>query len=123
MDMKKLCLDADTVLELLYNSYYEHVCTDDTDEIKQAFDDLYNALSDKSLKEVDAIIDLTCNLCRLHQQSGFIAALKLAHRLSQELNTQPNAKGRPVFPSGPALSIALSVVGLFIFYSFLFLQS
>ena len=31
MDMKKLCSDADTVLELLYNTYYEHVCTDDTD--------------------------------------------------------------------------------------------
>lgn len=59
MDMKKLCPDADTVLELLYNTYYEHVCTDDTDEIKQAFDDLYNALSDKTLKEKDAIIDLT----------------------------------------------------------------
>ena len=28
MDMKKLCPDADTVLELLYNTYYEHVCTD-----------------------------------------------------------------------------------------------
>ena len=83
MDMKKLCSDADTVLELLYNTYYEHVCTDDTDEIKQAFDDL----SDKSLKEKDAVIDLVCNLCRLHQQSGFIAALKLAHRLSHELNT------------------------------------
>ena len=87
MDMKKLCPDADTVLELLYNTYYEHVCIDDTDEIKQAFDDLYNALSDKTLKEKDAIIDLVCNLCRLHQQSGFIAALKLAHRLSHELNT------------------------------------
>ena len=87
MDMKKLCSDADTVLELLYNTYYEHVCTDDTDEIKQAFDDLYNALSDKSLKEKDAIIDLVCDLCRLHQQSGFIAALKFANRLSQELNT------------------------------------
>lgn len=37
--------------------------------------------------EIDAIIDLTCNLCRLHQQSGFTAALKLAHRLSHELNT------------------------------------
>ena len=36
MDKKKLCHDADTVLELLYNTYYEHVCTDDTDEIKQA---------------------------------------------------------------------------------------
>ena len=79
--------DADTVLELLYNTYYEHVCTDDTEEIKQAFDDLYNALSDKTPKEKDAIIDLVCNLCRLHQQSGFVAALKLAHRLSHELNT------------------------------------
>ncbi len=87
MDMKKLCTDADTVLELLYNTYYEHVCTDDSDEIKQAFDDLYNALSDKTLKEKDAIIDLVCDLCRLHQQSGFIAALKFSHRLSQELNT------------------------------------
>ena len=87
MDMKKLCSDADTVLELLYNTYYEHVCTDDTDEIKQAFDDLYNALSDKTLKEKDAIIDMVCNLCRLHQQSGFAAALKFAHRLSHELNT------------------------------------
>lgn len=56
-------------------------------EIEQAFDDLYNALSDKTLKEKDAIIDLVCTLCRLHQQSGFTAALKLAHRLSQELNT------------------------------------
>lgn len=26
-----LCNDADTVLEILYNTYYEHVCTDDTD--------------------------------------------------------------------------------------------
>ena len=87
MDMKKLCPDADTVLELLYNTYYEHVCTDDTDEIKQAFDDLYNALSDKSLKEKDAIIDLVCDLCRLHQQSGFIDGIRLGLCLSQELNT------------------------------------
>ena len=86
MDMKKLCPDADTVLELLYNTYYEHVCTDDTDEIKLVFEDLYNALSDKSLKEKDAIIDLVCDLCRLHQQSGFVDGLKLATRLSHELN-------------------------------------
>ena len=87
MDMKKLCPDADTVLELLYNTYYEHVCTDDTDEIKQAFDALYNALSDKSLKEKDSIIDLVCNLCRLHQQSGFIDGIRLGLKLAQELNT------------------------------------
>ena len=86
MDMKKLCPGADTVMELLYNTYYEHVCTDDTDEIKQAFDDLYNALSDKSLKEKDAIIDLVCNLCRLHQQSGFIDGIKIGIRLALECN-------------------------------------
>ena len=86
MDKKKLCPDADTILELLYNTYYEHVCTDDTDEIKQAFDDLYNALSDKTLKEKDAIIDLVCNLCRLHQQTGFIDGICLGLKLSQELN-------------------------------------
>lgn len=80
MDMKKLCSDADTVLELLYNTYYEHVCTDDTDEIKQAFDDLYNALSDKTLKEKDAIIDLVCNLCPLPlQDPGQDPLLRLPH--------------------------------------------
>ena len=88
MDMKKLCSDADTVLELLYNTYYEHVCTDDTDEIKQAFDDLYNTLSDKTLKEKDTVIDLTCNLCRLHQQSGFIDGIRLGVRLTQEIREQ-----------------------------------
>ena len=93
MDMQKhlatqqapLCADADTVLELLYNTYYEHVCTDDSDEIKQGFDDLYNALHDKTLKEKDVIIDLVCNLCRLHQQSGFIDGIQLGIRLASEL--------------------------------------
>ena len=85
MDMKKLCPDADSVLELLYNTYYEHVCTDDTDEIKRAFDDLYNALSDKTLKEKDAIIDLVCNLCRLHQQSGFIDGIRVGIKLQKEI--------------------------------------
>ena len=74
-------------MELLYNTYYEHVCTDDTDEIKQAFDDLYNALSDKSLKEKDEVIYATCRLCSLHQQTGFIDGIHLGLRLSKELNT------------------------------------
>ena len=80
-----LCADADTVLELLYNTYYEHVCTDDTDEIKQAFDDLYHSTTGKTLKEKDEIIDAVCNLCRLHQQTGFIDGIRLGLKLSQEL--------------------------------------
>ena len=78
--------DADTVLGLLYNTYYEHVCTDDTDEIKQAFDDLYHSMTGKTLKEKDEIIDTVCSLCRLHQQSGFIDGIRLGLRLAQELN-------------------------------------
>ena len=78
-----LCNDANTVLELLYNTYYEQ---DDTDEIKQAFDDLYHSMTGKILKEKNEIINAVCNLCRLHQQSGFVDGLKLATRLSHELN-------------------------------------
>lgn len=82
-----LCNDANTILELLYNTYYEHVCTDDTDEIKQAFDELYQSMTGKTLKEKGEIIDTVCNLCRLHQQTGFIDGIRFGRRLSQELNT------------------------------------
>ena len=78
--------DADTVLELLYNTYYEHVCTDDTEEVKQAFDELYQSMTGKTLKEKDEIIDTVCNLCRLHQQTGFIDGIKLGLQLARELN-------------------------------------
>ena len=78
--------DANTVLELLYNTYYERVCTDDTDEIEQAFDELYQSMTGKTLREKDEIIDTVCNLCRLHQQTGFIDGIRLGLRLSQELN-------------------------------------
>lgn len=81
-----LCNDANTVLELLYNTYYEHVCTDDTDEIKQAFDELYHSMTAKTLKEKDEIIDAVCSLCRLHQQTGFIDGIRLGLKLAQELN-------------------------------------
>ena len=82
-----LCNDANTILELLYNTYYEHVCSDDTEEVKQAFDELYQSMTGKTLKEKDEIIDTVCNLCRLHQQTGFTDGIQLSIRLSQELNT------------------------------------
>ena len=81
-----LCNDANTVLELLYNTYYEHVCTDDTEEIKQAFDELYQSMTGKTLKEKDEVIYAVCRLCRGHQQTGFVDGVKLGVLLSQELN-------------------------------------
>ena len=78
--------DADTVLGMLCCTYYELNCNQDTDEVKQAFDELYQAMTGKNLKEKDEVIYATCRLCSLHQQTGFIDGLKLGLRIAQELN-------------------------------------
>ncbi len=79
--------DADTVLGMLCSTYYELNCNQDADEVKQAFDELYQAMTGKTLKEKDEVIYATCRLCSLHQQTGFIDGLRLDLHLSQELNT------------------------------------
>ena len=81
--------DADTVLGMLCSTYYELNCNQDTDEVKQAFDELYQSMTGKTLKEKDKVIYATCRLCGLHQHTGFIDGIRLGLRLSQELNT-PN---------------------------------
>ncbi len=78
--------DANTVLGFLYGAYNEYNGTD-TDDIKQAFEDLYQAMNGKTLREKDEVIDTVCRLCSLHQQAGFIDGIRLGLRLSQELNT------------------------------------
>ena len=79
--------DADSVLSFLCSAYYEHNCSDDSDNIKQAFDELYQAMNGKTLREMDEIIYPVCALCRTHQQSGFVDGIKLGVLLSRELNT------------------------------------
>ena len=78
--------DADSVLSFLCNAYYEHNCADDSDEIKQAFDELYQAMNGKTLHEMDEIIYPVCALCRAHQKSGFIDGITLGLRLTNELS-------------------------------------
>ena len=53
---------------------------------KQAFDNLYQAMTGKTLKEKDEVIYATCRLCSLHQQTGFIDGIRLGLRMAQELN-------------------------------------
>ena len=77
--------DADTVLGMLCSTYYELNCNADTDEVKQAFDELYQAITDKTLKEKDEVIYATCRLCSLHQQTGFTDGIKIGLQLAQEL--------------------------------------
>ena len=78
--------DADSVLGFLCGAYYDQNCNSDTEEIKQAFEDLYEAMNDKTLREKDEVIYAVCRLCRGHQQTGFVDGIKLGILLSQELN-------------------------------------
>ena len=78
--------DADSVLGFLCGAYYDQNCNSDTEEIKQAFEDLYEAMNGKTLREKDEVIYAVCRLCRGHQQTGFIDGVKLGIYLSQELN-------------------------------------
>ena len=78
--------DADSVLSFLCNAYYDQNCSRETDEIKQAFEELYEAMNGKTIREMDEIIYPVCSLCRVHQQSGFIEGLKLGVVLSRELS-------------------------------------
>ena len=78
--------DANTVLGLLYGAYNEYNGAD-TNEIKQAFEDLYQAMTGKILREKDEIIDTVCRLCSLHQQTGFIDGVKIGVKLAGELST------------------------------------
>ena len=95
MDMKKYLAalqanfgnDAETVLGMLCSTYYELNCNADTDEVKQAFDELYQAMTGKTLKEKDEVIYATCRLCSLHQQTGFIDGIKIGIQIAQELST------------------------------------
>ena len=77
--------DADTVLGMLCSTYYELNCNADTDAVKQVFDELYQAMTGKTLKEKDEVIYVTCRLCSLHQQTGFIDGIKIGIQLMKEL--------------------------------------
>ena len=68
------------------STYYELNCDADTDEVKQAFDEHYQSMIGKTLKEKEEVIYATCRLCSLHQQSGFIDGICLGLRMAQELN-------------------------------------
>ena len=78
--------DDDSVLGFLCSAYYDQNCTDDSEEIKDAVEALYEAMNGKTLREKDEVIYAVCRLCRSHQQTGFVDGIKLGVLLSQELN-------------------------------------
>ena len=54
--------------------------------IKADFEERYQLMNGKSLKEIDEIIYAVCTLCRDHEKAGFIEGVKIGMSLAKELN-------------------------------------
>lgn len=72
------------ILDLLYEAYNGTTGLDN-EAIKADFEELYQLMNGKPLKEVDEIIYTVCTLCRDHEKSGFIEGIKVGIGLGQEL--------------------------------------
>ena len=76
--------NAQSVLEVLYDTYNEHSCFEN-EQIKADFEELYQRMNGKPLQEMDEIIYAVCTLCRDHERTGFMEGVKIGIRLSNEI--------------------------------------
>ena len=72
------------VLEILYNVDNEYNGIDNG-EIQQDFEDLYEAMHGKNLREKDRVIDAVCRFCEGHKKRSFADGPCLGIRLAQEM--------------------------------------
>jgi len=77
--------DCNSILALLYEAYNEFNRMDD-EQIKEAFNALYQAMNGMTLQEMDRIIYPVCTLCRDHERSGFMEGIKIGVLLQSELS-------------------------------------
>ena len=75
--------DGGSVLSLLYEAYSDENRIED-EQIKADFRELYQALHDMPLREMDWIINPVCALCRDYERNGFIHGVRVGVRLAQE---------------------------------------
>ena len=77
--------NAQSILEMLFDAYNESSGFDNA-AIKSDFEELYQLMNGKTLKEIDEIIYAVCTLCRDHEKAGFIEGIKIGMGLAKELN-------------------------------------
>ena len=77
--------NAESILEVLFDAYNESSGFDNA-VIKADFEELYQLMNGKPLKEIDEIIYAVCILCRDHEKAGFIEGITVGMRLVKELN-------------------------------------
>mgnify|MGYP003296399937 CR=1 FL=1 len=75
--------DGESVLAMLYECHNEN-SPYDNEQIKEAFNELYQQMNGMPLREMDKIIYPVCTLCRDHQRSGFVEGIKVGIQLAIE---------------------------------------
>jgi hypothetical protein len=78
------CGDRESVLEMLYECHNENNPYDN-EQIKAAFNELYQQMNGMPLREMDKIIYSVCKLCRDHEKSGFVEGVRIGIWLAEEL--------------------------------------
>ena len=78
--------DGESVLSLRYEAYGDINRMYD-DQIKADFPELYQALNEMPLQEMDWIINLVCALCRDHERNGFVHGVQLGAQLAQKIQS------------------------------------
>ena len=76
--------NAQSILEVLFDAYNESNGFDNA-AIKADFEELYQLMNGKPLKEIDEIIYAVCTLCRDHEKAGFVEGIKVGMNLAQEI--------------------------------------
>ena len=77
--------NAESILAVLFDTYIESSGFDNA-TIKADFEELYQLMHGKPLKEIDEIIYAVCILCRDHEKAGFIEVVKVGRNIARELN-------------------------------------
>ena len=60
----------------------------DNEQIRAAFNELYQQMNGMPLREMDKIIYPVCRLCRDHEKAGFVEGIKIGVWLAAELKRQ-----------------------------------
>lgn len=58
----------------------------DSEQIRSDFHALYEAMNEKTLREMDEIVYPVCTLCRDHEKAGFVEGVKIGMILFKELH-------------------------------------
>ena len=72
--------NAESILEVLFDAYNESSGFDNA-AIKSDFEELYQLMNGRPLREIDEIIYAVCTLCRDHEKAGFIEGIKIGFHL------------------------------------------